>query len=788
MFRSRTTIEIGFDADIGTLDPVWSSTGFTWSDVSSYAIGGYDSVRGGDEFAGIEPGAGAITLDSRDGRFDPSNGSSPYAGQMLAGKPIRIREQINLLSLDLSLGNTVSGLTGTGGTTLSVSTAQARSVTSSIRATNGTGTAGFRTATGTNGISIFAGEPLTAAAYIKRTTATGRNATISLYFYDAGGAFLSSSAGSPVTTSTSWQQISVQATAPSTAAFAAIYIETASSAAADVHHVDDLLLVPNRTPAALTWYPGGPIDVFRGFIDSWLPVPAFPDDAITTVRFSGTFAILAGEPVGESLWATLVQRSAPSLWWRLSDDLKVGAVDASLNGNGGRYRSSSGSTPISFTEGLVVLDPDGAVNLDAVWQQYVEGPGFTWSSSDFTIGLWIQSYPAASACTLFDSSKLTVTINSSGQLSAAYLGLTATVTDVDIRDGSPHLLWITCTPGAVTASVDATWAASTSGINTAERLNRRFYVGRDQAGTAAQYATCTLDEFLVWEGVLLDPSWFFIAGRAGNLPPATALGRCTPADVAQFLIDTLGAPTATGATATPSGDSARSWANRIPMTSPLEMLNIAASSGQLNIYEAANGTPTVEAVSYVPSTHLAYLPTATFGPADLPYLGAPSVDFGEASVINTVVVSRPDQATLTFRSSSSRNARGSRSASLTVWTTSEKVAANIAAWILAQFSSEGRRLTSLTAFPSVDATQAALWAEIGDVITVNELTVDGRTITTTARIVGKDVAKIPNADGLGALSITMHLSPIRLQPMVLDTSTYGVLGSSVSPPTGKWGP
>lgn len=85
---STVTVELGFGSKPGATSP-------TWTDVSSYVDLSGSSVtispgRTGDS-AQLAPRTLKLTLDNRDGRFDPRNTSGPHYGNLVPRVPIRVR-------------------------------------------------------------------------------------------------------------------------------------------------------------------------------------------------------------------------------------------------------------------------------------------------------------------------------------------------------------------------------------------------------------------------------------------------------------------------------------------------------------------------------------------------------------------------------------------------------------------------------------------------------------------------------------------------------------------------
>lgn len=85
---STVTVELGFGSKPGATSP-------TWTDVSSYVDLSGSTVtispgRTGDS-AQLAPRTLKLTLDNRDGRFDPRDTSGPHYGNLVPRVPIRVR-------------------------------------------------------------------------------------------------------------------------------------------------------------------------------------------------------------------------------------------------------------------------------------------------------------------------------------------------------------------------------------------------------------------------------------------------------------------------------------------------------------------------------------------------------------------------------------------------------------------------------------------------------------------------------------------------------------------------
>lgn len=94
------------------------------------------------------------------------------------------------------------------------------------------------TSTGTSGVPVVVGREYAVTADFRAAT-TARNVVLGVRWYDGAGAALSSwVVATGVDSTSTWTQLAGTATAPASAAFAAVYVEVIGAAAAESHYVD----------------------------------------------------------------------------------------------------------------------------------------------------------------------------------------------------------------------------------------------------------------------------------------------------------------------------------------------------------------------------------------------------------------------------------------------------------------------------------------------------------------------------------------------------------------------
>ncbi|MGH3998420.1 MAG: hypothetical protein ACRDTJ_13250, partial [Pseudonocardiaceae bacterium] len=117
------------------------------------------------------------------------------------------------------------------------------------------------TPAGLAGMPALAGVTYTGKGWIKAAT-TGRTARVRMNWYDATGAFISTSNGADITDiTTAYTQATCTATAPTGTAYVAVNVLVLAPAVAEVHRIDAVTLssVANVNPVVR----------FTGYVDEW---------------------------------------------------------------------------------------------------------------------------------------------------------------------------------------------------------------------------------------------------------------------------------------------------------------------------------------------------------------------------------------------------------------------------------------------------------------------------------------------------------------------------------------
>lgn len=94
---------VQFSASYPTIG-LYVKFGLVWADVSSWVRSVSTNRPSSRETGKYQPGTMTVVFDNRDGRFSPANGSSPYAGQVVADIRVRLEATWNGTTYGLFCG------------------------------------------------------------------------------------------------------------------------------------------------------------------------------------------------------------------------------------------------------------------------------------------------------------------------------------------------------------------------------------------------------------------------------------------------------------------------------------------------------------------------------------------------------------------------------------------------------------------------------------------------------------------------------------------------------------
>ena len=240
----------------------------------------------------------------------------------------------NLLTVNqASVETDGTGLYGYQHCSVARTTAVALDGSASLAVTTGATVSTFFTpSTGNSagsGVSVTAGQTYTGSAFV-RSAVTPRTAQAAIYWWTAGGSFISASFGNTVTTTTTgWTRTLCAAVAPATAAKATVHvIFTCDGTVGEVHYVDCWGL---WLGAGGTWaLPGTPIANLGTYTDESVGRRIFTWDTVNS-RWQMTYGDTGWRDVSALLangWGgtLLVRRHNGRVSWR------TGLGAASLDG------------------------------------------------------------------------------------------------------------------------------------------------------------------------------------------------------------------------------------------------------------------------------------------------------------------------------------------------------------------------------------------------------------------------------------------------------------------------
>lgn len=381
-------------------NPMTAIANLTWTDITQWVMNLKTTQGRQHETSRVEAGRLQMRLVNFDARFNPFNTASPYYGPFTDGtdtgvlglvpmKRVRITAQWNRLTftqatIGVSLG---SDWTAGANTTAVRTTAQRLDGNASLQLTStAAGATSANTATGLSGIAVLGGAAYSAMAWFRANTTT-EPVTVGISWYDSSGAFISMSTGPAVTdTNTGWTQATLSAVSPVTAAFAAVVVAvTTTAAGGEVHYCDQMGFFPASN--VTTWMPGGPQNIWHGFIESW-PMN-WPDEQTAYVDVTATdgFKILNQRKFVAGKYAAQVVADGAQAYWRCGDPPGAVALSDSSGNNRPGARLAGYGYPLLGTSGALTNDINNAATADGTWGQAGAMPTV---SGGFTMEAWIR--------------------------------------------------------------------------------------------------------------------------------------------------------------------------------------------------------------------------------------------------------------------------------------------------------------------------------------------------------------------------------------------------------------
>lgn len=266
--------EIAFVKDSTDGSPLWRDV----SDDVEWQEGVRISRRRSHELDEIQPGTLALTLNNDDGRYTAGNSSSPYYPNVKINRPIRVRARwpigsVNMLLEGQAKGSDAALFAGSFGTTTVDGTIVPAGQTTAIKWTGFSTGNLFRLGAKTTitasdqALPVVAGSTYSVRCQARRDT-NGVSVRARIRFYDEAGAVVSETNGSTVALTTSFQAVSVSATAPAGALFVRVVLEVTIAAASAIVYSSAWQFEEAASPT--TWVsPGAEYIQYQGFTDKW---------------------------------------------------------------------------------------------------------------------------------------------------------------------------------------------------------------------------------------------------------------------------------------------------------------------------------------------------------------------------------------------------------------------------------------------------------------------------------------------------------------------------------------
>lgn len=338
-----------------------------WVDITRFVRSGTTKRGRQHELQRCVAGSCSLKITNQDGRFSTFNTTGPYVN-LLSG--------VDSYFVDLAPSATPGTWTATGGATAAVVASQGFDSLNALALTaTGTGSMVAQTATGTSGYAVTAGTTYGFMASFK-TAVTSRSCTVGVTWYTAAGASISTTTGTAVADlTTGYTKATLTATAPGTAAFAAIVATVTTPVVLnEVHYITRAMistadrygyvspgwapggrgLVPARPVRVVATWSATQYPVYYGYIDSWVPAyGSVASDQVITCTDGMNLLALAYLTTSGYLAQVLADGAAA--YWGFGDP--VGSTQAADSvGNDPMFATGAMGYPIFGQAGLLFGD------------------------------------------------------------------------------------------------------------------------------------------------------------------------------------------------------------------------------------------------------------------------------------------------------------------------------------------------------------------------------------------------------------------------------------------------
>jgi len=571
-------------------------------------------------------------------------------------------------------------------------------------------------------------------------------------------------------------------------------------------------ITPGRPIRIQATAPGGSAEtIFQGYVDQWDQQYTNPSDAVAVVTASDAFKVLNLLTL-PSYWEYQVREDGPpTCWFRFDDGNSPSNPFDSVSGKSlatwrwiatdANVGSVADAAVTGDSAGTLVMN-DTSVSASLLGKKYIEFPASLWnfSASDYaskTVECWIQSTPdtptGQSAVFFRPGNEFTISLQFVSFLriygvmvaqwgTAAGVNLATEITStVNVDDGKPHhvvMRWNFATSVAQ-LWVDGIQATTTTGFSTSKPVQTNTTVGK--AFTVSADATKNppvgfigiIDELAFYGNTTLSAAQIaahYAIGKGNYLSGNTASQRLDSLlTMADWMSD---GETFSTATSTVQGIDTQN-------DTLLSALKECEKADQGRLFCDRSGL-----VKFI--SHDSMATTSTFntsqrtfgdGTGELPYLDL-EFTFNDQLIFNRSIVSRFEGATAVVNDTTSQGQYFIRTDFQSgLINDTDQAMTDIANVRLATYKQPQLRIDQMRFSPRrlTSMYSATITDDIGTRITVK------RRPQGVGSVISKEliVEGISHDIGISSWETTYNLSPAPLAFFILNSSTFGVLGTNL---------